>query len=229
MKKYIGCLIALSVSYAQGMENKSWSITLYNTKINLNKGFINDTGNKVDFLVFSTFGRPQVDFVGMPHVNPEKTGFQYYCEADTMYRKIKDEHKKDIFEYWEYHDSIKSAKYYGDDALDQFDNYQDEQAVEKISKNLALCYESFFVTGLDVLGQKKEKSIAFASTDAGLPDKYEVSLPIKKKIISVLVPAMLEFIKNKKNNVDVYDYIELFVKKDFEFDLYKTLLEKSGK
>jgi len=228
MKKYVGCLIGLSVLYAQGMENKSWSITLHDTKINLNKGFINDTGDKVDFLVFSVFGRPQE--VVMPHVNPEKTDFQYYCENDLMYRKIKNsENEKYSFEYWPYHYYIKSAKYYRDEALENFDNYKDEQAVEKISKNLAICYESFFATGLEVLGQKKEKSIAFATTDVGLPDKYEVSLPIKKKIISVLVTAMLEFIKNKKNSFDVYNYIELFVKKDFEFDLYKTLLENSGK
>jgi hypothetical protein len=48
-----GILMAgtLCMFFAQGMENSSWSITSYGTKINLTKGSILDTDGKVDVVV----------------------------------------------------------------------------------------------------------------------------------------------------------------------------------
>jgi hypothetical protein len=90
--------------------------------------------------------------------------------------------------------------------------------IEAASDDLKYCYQQALDAGLRLqeATDKKEISIAFAAlgTDVGFP---------RDKAAPIAITTILEFIKN---NFDAYNVIELFVKKNSEFVLYKELLQK---
>ena len=71
-----------------------------------------------------------------------------------------------------------------------------------------------FSEGLKSLVNKKEKSIALPALGTA------VDFP-RDKAALIAVPEIIKFIKNNPN---AYDRIELFVKKQSEFEVYQTLL-----
>jgi len=92
-------------------------------------------------------------------------------------------------------------------------------AIEEAGKDLAACYqEALDIVLKKLLEDKKEKNIAFSTLGA------DVGFP-REKAAPIAVKAIVEFIQH---NSGAYDVVELFVKKRFEFALYKELLEKSS-
>jgi len=79
---------------------------------------------------------------------------------------------------------------------------------------LKLCYDSALNHGMSY--NKKDNSIALMAlgTDVGVP---------RKSAACVAVSTILEFIQQNPN---AYVLIHLFVKKHFEFALYKKLIEE---
>jgi hypothetical protein len=88
-------------------------------------------------------------------------------------------------------------------------------ALIEASKDLEICYNNALKKGLEVLKDKKEKKIALAalSMDIGLEGKTAVPATFK---------AIIEFIKNNSG----YASIQLFVRSDSAFDLYKQQCEE---
>lgn len=88
------------------------------------------------------------------------------------------------------------------------------EAITQASKDLALCYTKVLTEGLPKLSENKYKSIALPtlSADVGFP---------REQAAPVAIAAILEFVSNNPN---AYNSIALFVKKQSEFALYKTLL-----
>jgi len=97
--------------------------------------------------------------------------------------------------------------------------FRNEEAFEQATKDLDMCYAIVLQRVLVDLSEKKERSIALhtLSTEVGFP---------RKKAAPIAIKAVLKFIKN---NFGAYNRIELFVRKRFEFDLYKELLQKGCK
>lgn len=92
--------------------------------------------------------------------------------------------------------------------------FYDDRALEEASKDLQICYKKSLKKGLDILKDKQEKKIALAalSTDMGLSEDKAVTATFK---------AIVEFIRENSE----YRSIQLFVKRDSEFELYKELAE----
>jgi hypothetical protein len=91
----------------------------------------------------------------------------------------------------------------------------DTSIIKKASDDLKYCYQQALLHSQES-NDKKEKSIAFAAlgTDVGFP---------RDKAAPIAINTIIECITN---NPGAYDVIELFVKKNFEFALYKELLQK---
>ena len=101
-------------------------------------------------------------------------------------------------------DVTSGVKWYGDDAI------------RKASDDLALCYKNVLAVGLkEKLCDKQERSIAFS--ELGICFDFS-----REKAALAAVPAILKFIKD---NPKAYSRIDLFVKKQSEFDLYKMLFD----
>ena len=92
-----------------------------------------------------------------------------------------------------------------------------QKAIKKASKDLYACYINVLKEGLRIAADKKEKSIALPllSVELGFPSEQAAA---------IIVKAITDFIKS---NAEGYHYIELFVKKRSEFELYQKLLDSS--
>ena len=255
MKKTV-VMMSLFIFFVQGMESNSWSITSYGTKINLTKGSILDADGKVDVVV--TGRNQQRLLVNANDWLLSKIGDCSYNVKRGLWIKNKEDDsasdgdRDNLFEHHTNYENINtkghkiffkkttksicinepciryeqgSYKYSVDrpdpdykQMLQSLLFYNDE-AFKQATKDLDMCYTIVLEKVVLDLSEKKEKSIALhtLSTEVGFP---------RKKATPIAVSAVLEFIKN---NFGAYDRIELFVKKRFEFDLYKELLIKGCK
>jgi hypothetical protein len=93
------------------------------------------------------------------------------------------------------------------------------EAIEDASHDLAVCYEKVLTKGLKRTGKEKKRSIALPTLGTAVDFPRERAAPIAVKTI-------LKFIKN---NPKAYSCIELFVKKQSDLVLYKTLLADVAK
>jgi len=101
-----------------------------------------------------------------------------------------------------------------------YDNLQGEDAIAKALKDLTLCYTNVLIKGIEelVLCKKKDKSIAIPSLSTTYP------IPRKDACCTALA-AVITYVKNnEKNSEKRYNKIILYVKKRFEFEMYKNIL-----
>ncbi len=236
MKKNMLLVASLFTACVQGMETNFWTITFVGTKINLNKGFISDAGDKVDAIVVGINQQLNSHFYNVGELF-EKPRFVYEESRDT------DDASDDSYQPYPYYlvDKVRSYKslkkgvacrvfFMTEPCIrrDEFFGYSVDRphpwqknlwfggnkAIEEATKDLAFCYKEAFDGVLKRLTDKVGRSIAFAtlSADVGFP---------REKAVPIAVRTLLECIKN---NPGAYDRIELFVNKRFEFAWYKLLL-----
>ncbi len=227
----------------QGRESDGWSITLYGTKVTLNKGFIGDVGDKVDMIVL---GRSQQATLRNPFFCDTMNWCRHeWCSkgCSTVYRKSRDDESAsddDTYNSFKYVDNdvpekqqiwtraletkvncgtviIREPRIMVDDSEFYYINeYEVEcRGRQAIVDALELCYNDILSEVLEELDDKKGKSIALPalSTDVGFPRGCATLVAVK---------TIVEFIRN---NSGAYSLIELFVEKRSEYALYKELLE----
>lgn len=219
MNKRMVMAIGLFAACMQAMENKNhWSIIVGTTKINLTKGNVLDTKKKVDFIVVDKCSEPKMDDrnqiargqfllnnkhnileVGVPHVSISMYG-------DVFYERFIPEYKLYNAKIWSSHHN---------------------QAVAEALKDLSMRYEAVFSKAVQEKKEKLAQSIALQTPSIG---SYTSDLDCKNnrdlenKAGQRTIRTILKFLEG---NPGSFDCIELFVEEDFEFALYKELLEKS--
>jgi hypothetical protein len=238
MRINISVLLVLSTLFACGMEKeKHWNITLYGTKINLTQGNMlatyADGKNKVDLIVV---GYHQQETVGCGSICGYPVG---ECRQGKNIKFIKDNSCGNVSHFsqrGDYNICLKVTEPFIEfeyfllekikcsyNQVVQWDNenydtvYEDEQAIEEASKDLALCYKNVLNDGLKRLGKREEKSIAIPTLGV------EVGCFPREKAALIAVQSIFEFIRN---NSDVYNCMELFVQEQCEFELYKLLFKQ---
>jgi hypothetical protein len=92
------------------------------------------------------------------------------------------------------------------------EEYSGEEAIRQAGIDLACCYQNVLKEGLRCLGDKEIKSIAIPtlSTSTFFP---------RRDAARVALSSIFKFIQN---NPGAYSYIQMFVKKRFELDIYKS-------
>jgi hypothetical protein len=197
---------------AMEKENKQknqWNVTVKNTKINLYKANILESGdgNKADVIVVK-YGKIDEHFLlnnknKLVTVNGPEVSVSPYL--DVFYERSKP--------YKLYH-----AKLFRKDAP-----YSVDEVVAEALKDLKLCYTDIFTQAVQERNEKIAKSIALPALCIG---SYKSHFPnncdLENKAMQCTITTMLEFIKNHPN---AYDSIELFVEGDFEFNVCRKLLE----
>jgi len=217
MKKKMMMLMVVSVGCIQAMENvdsNAWSITVGTTKINLNKGNVLDTKNKVDCIVMDKYSKPKMDDhnqvargqfllnnkhnileVSVPHISISLYG-------DVFYERYKPKYE------------LYNAKIWS--------SYRNQVVVEAL-RDLELCYMEAFKTAQEKK-EKLAKSIALQTPSIGSYTSHrdcKNNRDLENKAAMCIITHILWFIDK---NHEVYNCVELFVEEDFEFGLYKELL-----
>ncbi|HEX4068567.1 MAG TPA: hypothetical protein VHX42_00560 [Candidatus Babeliales bacterium] len=254
MKKQIVILVVIFTAYTQAMEQvNQWSITLYDTKINLIKGFIGDAGDRVSAIIV---GRNQQQTLREPSLGDIQDVGQCYS-GQSIYKKSKDdesasdddtykpyEHadyssKDDTTKIWKRATEIKVAATIVaiiEPRIMKTNSFDSEYNTIEVPYyiNRKSCWD----------GAEGTKAIEEAIKDLKMcyekildrlvksGDKKSIALQAlsteigfpREKAAPIAVKTIVEFIKN---NSGAYAEIEMFVKKRSEFDLYKNLLEKS--
>ena len=169
MNKSIVMVAALSIACTQAMENvdsNAWSITVGTTKINLNKGNVLDTKNKVDCIVMDKYSKPKMDDhnqvargqfllnnkhnileVSVPHISISLYG-------DVFYERYKPKYE------------LYNAKIWS--------SYRNQVVVEAL-RDLELCYMEAFKTAQSYLGQGKPIVVLMKTTMGSGVDFMEAS------------------------------------------------------
>ncbi len=222
MKKLVVVAIMLSAACIQGMENeKNWSITVGNTKINLYQGNILDSndGKKADVIVVKKYEKPketdpnQLARNRFLLINKDKL-----VEVKAPYVSVST--SLDVF----YERYTPGYKLYHAKLFNRDGSHSVDEVVGEALKDLNLCYTDVFTKAILEKNEKVARSIALPALTVG---SYKSHFPdsnnLESKAAQRTITTILEFIKNSPN---AYDRIELFVEKQSEFALYKELLEK---
>lgn len=223
MTKNILILPLLAITFAHGMEINSlpainsWIISYNKTKITLTQETLYNIKNKVELTVIGTNHQNELlkdqkkRIVFFPYYEVSKTCLTNYVLFDngsTVFAQRGTMPFLQVTEPFITHVSHNSI-YHVVRNIRHFE-FKNDQAIKEASKDLTLCYEETLNRGL--LGLNK-KSIALPtlSTEVGFPED---------KAAPIAVETVIQFIKNNQH----YDDIYLVVKKDSEFNLYKSLL-----
>lgn len=238
MKKNMLLVASVFTACVQGMETNFWTITFGGTKINLNKGFISDAGDKVDAIVAGINQQLSSHYCNVGKLF-EQCHFVYKESRDTDDASDDDSYQPYLGNLTDKRRCLKgvdcrvflmaepcirqrnkifvySLERPDPEEQNTFDClcFGGNEAIEEATKDLAFCYREAFDGVLKKLTDKVGKSIAFATLSAG------VGFP-REKAVPIAVKTLLECIQN---NPGAYDRIELFVNKRFEFAWYKLLL-----
>lgn len=223
MKKSIGIIAVIYMVCTQAMEqmhSNTWSIIVDKTTINLNKGnvvdFYIDTKKNVDFIVADTYARPRKNdphgFLRNSFVQKNKhkiveigmSQVGISSDFNVFYERYNPEYKiyqKKILSF-----EKNSCCYHSVD-----------EVIEEALKDLRLCYKK----ALTNIG-KLTKSIALPTLSIGsYKSCFQNNHDLEDKAALCILTIILGFIKD---NLGLFDYVELFVEEDFDFNLYKELL-----
>jgi len=215
-------LITLSVC-AMEKENKpqnQWSVTVKNTKINLYRGNILDSGDahKADVMVVEKYPKTiKNDF------NQAKTRMSFVQKNKGKIVEVNGPCVEvspylDVF-YQRYKPSYKlyHARLFRKDAPLHVD-----EVIAEVLKDLKLCYTEHFTNAIQEKNGKIAKSIALQALGIGsYKSHFPESCDLENKAMQCTATTIFEFIKS---NPDAYDNIELFVEEEFEFNVCKKLL-----
>jgi len=253
MRKMIALLACILSICAHGMENNCWSITSYGTRINLIKGDITDAGDRVDAIILGYHQQEKFrEFSLARTMEADHIGTMYICESNIYLNSndydsdSNDEYPlftpggyevKENFVYLPRKNPIKKkiecqlfmiaepciknlehevVSYYKLCDGRHFENRGNE-ALKEALKDLDICYQKLLNATKNFKTRPIKKiSLSILGVEVGVP---------WDKAGEVGVKAILKFIKNNRGP---YDCIELFVKKRFEFSLYKLLLIKQS-
>lgn len=219
MNKSMVMMIALSAASMQAMEIDPWSITIGNTKINVNQGNMYETyaknGKNVDVVVIGKYGQENYEpgKYGTPNLTEEKKQ-----KIHNFIQQEKDNKTCVMAQepmIWISHHYQEYCCHYDGPGL-----LKKDQAIEKTCERLEECYKNSLIEGLEKLKEEKNKSIALPTLCTDLTRTW--SLPYINTV-PVVVKTIFEFVQN---NPDKYDRIELFAEIIFAFDLYKKSFEK---
>jgi len=94
-------------------------------------------------------------------------------------------------------------------------NFLGDTALEQAGNDLILCYQNTLVKGLELIKNKKNKSIGLVtlSTETGLP---------REQAIPITFETITHFLEDHKDHG--YSFVHLFVRKSFELKKYKELM-----
>jgi hypothetical protein len=224
-------------------KEKNWGLTAYGTKINLHKedmlNFYADETKKAEIVIVvgqykqeelgetSEIGNPTGTCCSMKSVRftPKENSNNYQKACSNHWQFLRRDGinflsitEPQVIKYkgyrWEY------CRYKG---LFETEEYAEDEALKEGCKDLDLCYTKVLDEGLKIVAEKQCKNIALPRLSA--ESKYTEQCMPKDRAAQVATKTIFEFIKKHPN---AYNCVELFVKEDFEFDMYKGLLMREN-
>ena len=238
MKNNMLILACLSTTLAHGMETNSenktdsFSIVSHATNINLARKSLFDIDDKVELIIVGTRQQdtlqkpnPITSFRRRPAVgtitySPDKIIYEanpYSTKKKLWKDPFKQKMPCDVMSIVEPFVDMECNDFaYGDSTIKNPKSCQQEFANEAIilaSEHAMICYQTALEEGV----KKEKKSIAITTLGA------DVGFFPQDKAAELAVTTILEFIKK---NHDAYARIELIVKEESVFELYKNLLQQ---